>query len=299
MTPSGPNECALSCPICDLSLLRSGSTLGCASGHSFDVAREGYVNLLVSQHKRRGIEGDATEMLQARRRFLDAGHYEPLLEEIVSQTEAVLVDRAGGSPACVVEVGCGEGYFIGGVSERIGSPMRTSFFGMDLSKRAIKHAARRYGDVAFFVADVHRKICMPTGSVGCLLDVFAPRNPSEFARVLAPTGSAIVVIPGPTHLQSLRAQLGLIDIEPDKERRLVDRFAELFSVRERTEIRYQLRLGPQEVADLVEMGPNYWHEHAAHIDESATTEASFVVLRFVRLASLGAVDGESSERSTS
>lgn len=279
-----PEDCALACPVCDRTLRRTDSAFECEEGHSFDVAREGYVNLLPSQHVRRGIAGDVAEMLQARRRFLDAGHYEPLLAEIAREAEAVSDRCSDAASACILEVGCGEGYFIGGLSERRSASSRTRFLGTDVSKNAVKHAARKYRNVTFFVADVHHRICVTNAGIDVLLDIFAPRNPSEFARVLAPGGSALIVIPGPTHLESLRAQLGLLHIEPDKERRVIERFADLLELRERREIRYALDLSASDVADVVEMGPNYWHERAPAAVGPTATEASFVVLRFERTA---------------
>ena len=120
----------LECPVCGRALGASGTACTCPSGHSFDIAREGYVNLLAPQHRTRGIDGDTAEMLRARRRFLGAGHYAPLRDLLAEKTAALLGGNAAARPPRrrhVLEVGCGEGYYIGGIADRVAAvPRRTS-----------------------------------------------------------------------------------------------------------------------------------------------------------------------------
>jgi len=273
----------LACPVCDEPLRRLGAAFACAAGHAFDVAKEGYVNLLVSQHRSRGIDGDSREMLQARRRFLEAGHFAPLREALVEETDAVLAGRRSEAAPTVIEVGCGEGYYIGGVGERVAATRGAQLLGTDLSKAAVRVAATRYPGVVFFVADVHKRIYVRTGSSAVLLDVFAPRDAAEFARILEPGGCALIVIPTDSHLGSVRRAFGLLDVQPEKERRLLERFAGAFRLVERREIRYGMELSPQAVGDLIAMGPNARHRRdAAAVAEPIETEASFVLLRLER-----------------
>jgi SAM-dependent methyltransferase len=272
--------------VCGAPLVRSAVAFVCADGHSFDVAREGYVNLLSPRQTKRAISGDSAEMLSARRRFLDSGFYEPLRDLIVSASSAALRERAcdvGGSTG-VLEVGCGEGYYIGGVAAALAEADGVAFLGTDLSKDAARMAARRYPSVDFFVCDINDRIRLPDESIGLLLDIFAPRHPQEFARVLEPGGSALIAIPSPTHLQSLRRTLGLLDIEAEKESRLLSRFASLFTVADRHELEFEVELGREAAGWLVEMGPNHWHEHGELIGDTFTAEASFVILRLRRSA---------------
>lgn len=293
--PSPADPCRLACPICGEPLERRDGALRCPAGHSFDIAREGYVNLLAPQHRARGIEGDTTAMLQARRRFLDAGYYAPLRDFLAEKIGAILGEvsppspgHRSGPPLCVAEVGCGEGYYIGSISgalrERYGLDPR--LFGMDLSKAAVRLAARRYPEVTFFVGDVNRRIHLPSDSLQVLLDIFAPRNPAEFARVLAPGGRALVVIPAPEHLASIRAEFGLLEIQEEKERRVLERFAGSFDLVESEELRYPLLLEPAAVADLIAMGPSQWHREPGWVLPKAApprvTEAAFVVLALER-----------------
>ncbi len=272
---------SLTCPVCHDRLTRSDSALVCPAGHSFDVAREGYVNLLLRPKGARPITGDTAQMLGARRRFLEGGFYRPLLDGLVGTAQEALGDRDQGAsgPPLVLEVGSGEGYYIGGIANGIGSATGAAFVGADVSKAAARLAARRYPDVSFFVADVHRRICVPDASVSLLLDVFAPRDPEEFARVLEPGGSVLVVIPSPSHLAGLRSELGLLQIEEDKEARLLDRFSAHFMLADRREIEFEIQLPPEAVGWQVDMGPNHWHAHGTSMGRHVADVASFVVLR--------------------
>jgi len=287
----------LACPVCDRRLSWGERTISCSEGHSFDVAREGYVNLLPSQHRSRGMEGDIIGMLQARRRFLEAGHYRPLLDELSAQVGAAMQERAEGIRAatdaprapvpCVVEVGCGEGYYVAGVAEALSADgdEQVIWLGTDLSKPAVKLAAKHYPKLTFFVADINRRLYVHDGSVSVLLDVFAPRNPSEFARVLEPGGSVVIAIPNESHLASLREQLGLLAIQENKERLVIERFGDGFELVSRTEVGFQMELSAAGVADLVGMGPSSWHRPADEAQTgvaAAKTEAAFVVLRLRR-----------------
>lgn len=285
-----PERCHLTCPICSAPLRRDDGTLRCPAGHSFDIAREGYVNLLPPQHRTRGVEGDLPEMLRARRRFLEAGYYAPLRDLLAERVAALLDDdgspesHPAGVPPCIAEVGCGEGYYIG----EIGSLLRERYglaprlFGMDLAKAAVRLGARRYPDVTFFVGDINRKIYLESRSLRVLLDIFAPRNPAEFARVLTPGGRALIVIPAPEHLASIREAFGLLEIQGEKERRVLERFAADFDLDDRVELRYPLHLPSPAIADLIAMGPSQWHrEPGWELPEGTpalSTEAAFVVL---------------------
>jgi len=280
--------------VCGADLRVSGGTLVCATGHSFDVAREGYCNLLPSQHRTAGVDGDTPDMLQARRRFLEAGHYAPLLDRLTSAVEAVFASRedrhpAPGARTSVIEVGCGEGYYIGGLQARLGGAMGAdvSFVGTDLSKTAVRMAARRHPRLITFVSDVNRRVYVRDGSAAVLLDVFAPRNPAEFARILEPRGSALIVIPSPTHLQHLRNELGLLGIQGGKEELVIERLAEQFRLVERAEVEFEMELTAEAANDLVGMGPNRWHRDDEAVPPSGPRRAtaSFIMLRLELLGS--------------
>ena len=278
----------LACPVCACPLRLGEGFLACPRGHSFDVAREGYVNLLAPQHRTRNIDGDRAEMVQARGRFHDAGHFGPLSDALGEAVAHRLAARVATGPAVVLEVGCGDGYYLGGVSRALVPSYGAVILGTDLSKSAVRTAARSHPGAAFFVADLNQRIYLQDAVVSVLLDVFSPRNPAEFDRVLEPGGTVMVVIPGPDHFASVRAAHALLDIQPEKERLLVERFAERFSVVGRHELRYPLDLGPNDIRDFVAMGPSSWH---ARFDPDAagplSTEASFITLEFAKRADAG------------
>ena len=293
MDPGGRNDAwPLICPVCERELRSEPGTLVCPSGHSFDVAREGYVNLLPPQHRVRGIEGDSLAMLQARRRFLESGHYRPLLDQLVAEVGSCLADSDvarsdADRGACVLEVGCGEGYYIGSIAERLKGRAGATpvFMGADISKSAVRLASRRYHHARFIVADVRRRIYVQTGSANVLLDVFAPRDASEFARVVPPGGAAIVVIPSEAHLASLRTALGLLDIQEDKEAHVREQLRDGFGLADRKELRYPMELSADSAMDVMRMGPSSRHrteDSAALMGDSIATEAAFAILRLER-----------------
>lgn len=283
-----PGTCHLTCPVCDRRLEREGATFRCAVGHSFDIAREGYVNLLISRHRPRGLQGDLPQMLRSRRRFLEEGYYAALLDHLSALVLELLDGRDRDNP-CLVELGCGEGYYIGGIARALRERSRRThqIFGMDLSKDAVRMAAKRYPEATFFVGDINRRIYLPDASVDILLNIFAPRNPSEFGRILAPGGHAVIVIPAPHHLRSLREEFGLLEIQEEKEQLLLDRFSVGFRLLNRTELEFRLELPPGAVEDLIAMGPSQWHREpgwSLPADYPPTvTEAAFIVLCLQRL----------------
>ena len=133
---------SFSCPLCHAPLTHSDKSYTCPQGHQFDMAKEGYVNLLPVQHKRSRDPGDSAEMMQARRAFLDAGHYLPLRETVAQ----MLNDILPGSATAMLDIGCGEGYYtarFAGIAREKGALT----FGLDVSKVAIRAAAKRYADV--------------------------------------------------------------------------------------------------------------------------------------------------------
>lgn len=284
----------LICPVCSAPLTQVATTLRCPQTHSFDIAREGYINLLLAKRKQPATVGDTKEMLQARRRFLERGYYQPLLEimrkQVCESLDNIPGGRAAALSACVVEVGCGDGYYIGQVQRFLDNPLkprRVCCFGVDISKEAVKHAVKRYPAVHFIVADVKRKLFFASGSVQVLLNIFAPRQATEFGRVLARRGRLLVVIPGPDHLSNLRASFNLIGIEDNKQQRVSAQLAEIFHLTGEQHLAYDLTLTGEALFDLIQMTPNYWHlsedtRNRLSTIESVVTQASFTILQFSR-----------------
>ena len=249
----------LICPVCRDPLDRIERTLVCRRGHSFDLAREGYVNLLRSNHP-----GDTREMLESRRRFFDRGHFEPIaqrLSDIAVKHLTGVVAHSPGRFRSVVDVGCGEGYYLGVLQSHLRTldEIDVQYLGIDSSREACRLAARRYPDLCFAVSDLKDLIPVEDESVDLLLNVFAPRSVEEFTRVLRPSGVVVVVIPQPNHLEELRSAFPLIGIEENKAQRVIRRFHPALHLTQRESMQFNLVLEPDALADLIGMSPSHRH----------------------------------------
>ena len=185
------------CPVCAGRLDRQGGQYRCERGHSFDVARENYVNLLPANRQHSKTPGDDKAMAAARTRFLDGGWYGPLRDKLCQLTEALL--PPGGA---LLDAGCGEGWYTAALAQ-ISAAKGGQTAGVDLSKPAVKKAARRCPQAEIAVASVYH---LPLGdsSVDVLVDCFSPLAVEEFYRVLKPGGKFLYVVPGPRHLWELK-----------------------------------------------------------------------------------------------
>ncbi len=270
----------LTCPVCYQTLNLQERSLRCEQNHSFDLAREGYVNLMVG-HKRPKIQGDNKVMLAARRRFLGKDHYQPLSDAINKIVLAHLSEQTG----VVLDVGCGEGHYLGQLRPLL--PTGTCTFGLDVAKEAARLAAKRYPASRFVVSDVNGRIPFTNQSIHVLLNIFAPRHPAEFARIAAPGSLLLIAIPGADHLHELRQELDLLDIEAEKHLRIVAQMTGLFALQETQFLTFDLDLSQPDLTDLVQMTPNYWHltpERQAQLQAMTRlpTTACFELLAFLK-----------------
>lgn len=269
----------LICPVCAGPLSESAGSFRCPQRHTFDRARDGYIHLLPAGHGRSNVRGDTPEMIRARRRFLERGRYEPLSAAInahaVRHLSAVAATHQ--TSATTLDAGCGDGYYIGRLSREDAlavSDAEHCYFGLDLSKEAVRLAARTYQDIDFLVNDLTRRICMADGSADLLLNIFAPRNADEFARVLRPGGLLLTAIPEPNHQIEMREALSLLDIEDDKPQRTAARFGTAFDLASQQTLEYETEVEGDELVDLLLMTPNYWHLE----DDVLARAASFPAL---------------------
>lgn len=240
----------LRCPVCAESLADSGSGLCCARGHGFDLARGGHVSLLAG---RGAPSGDDDAMARARDRFLATGAYAPLREALIA---TALADDAP-DPRRVLDIGCGSGWYLAGLLDRVPG---AHGLGIDTSSRSLRFAARAHPRAAAVAADVFAPLPLATGSTDLVLDVFSPRNPPEFARVLRPGGRLLVSRPAPDHLAELRREVpGMVGIDPRKEERLREALDPHFRRREERTVRFPAELDAAAAADLVGMTPSARH----------------------------------------
>jgi 23S rRNA (guanine745-N1)-methyltransferase len=265
-----------------------GSTIKCENAHTFDIAKEGYINLLTK--KLPDSIGDTKEMLHARRAFLEHGHYQPLATAISTILYDYLkIERENSLPyISLLDAGCGEGYYLGQVQEafeRQIPDIHIDCIGLDIAKEAMRMAAKRYKGIHFLVANLKERLVFASDSLSILLNIFAPRNVEEFARILTLGGIALVVIPAPQHLRQLRTQLGLMSIEELKQEHVIEQFTPHFTYKGATSVNTILHLNTQEIQQAVMMTPNYWHlsnevKHRMSTMNEFETEIAFTCLLF-------------------
>jgi 23S rRNA (guanine745-N1)-methyltransferase len=190
---------ALACPLDGTPLHCNGSAWRCASGHSFDIASQGYTNLLPVQHKRSRDPGDSKEMIAARRRFLTAGFYRPVAAAV---SRAVLADLPANGGSCL-DAGCGEGYYLRELAAALPDEQTLALLGLDISKWAVLSAAKQDKRVNWVVgSNAHLPVL--SGTLDRVLCMFGFPVYPEFARVLKPGGRLVQVDAGPDHLRELR-----------------------------------------------------------------------------------------------
>jgi 23S rRNA (guanine745-N1)-methyltransferase len=242
----------LACPVCRLGLAADDAGLRCASGHSFDRARQGHVTLLPpagSPH-----EGDSAAMVADRAGFLAAGHYAGITAALA---DAVLAD---GTPRTVLDAGGGTGAHLAGVLDRVPDAVGVV---LDASRYAARRAARSHPRAMAVVADTWAGWPVRDAALDRVLVVFAPRNGAETARVLRPGGRLVVVTPAADHLLELVGPLGLLTVDPAKGDRLAATLGPHLRPVGSTAYRQQLALDHAAVRTLVGMGP-----HARHLEET-------------------------------
>lgn len=242
----------LRCPVCTAEVALDGGRLRCDLGHSFDVARQGYVNLTGG---RRGPgTADSAEMVAARERFLGRGHYQPLADRLRSLASG-LASEGRAAKDLVVDLAGGTGYYLAAVLD--GLPGRYGLC-VDLSVPALRRAARAHPRAAAIAADVWKDLPLATGSASLALSVFGPRNPAEIRRILAPGGALLVVTPGPGHLRELREPLGMIGVDERKPERLAEAFGG-YVRDDAADVMVKMGLDYAEVSAVVMMGPSAHH----------------------------------------
>jgi 23S rRNA (guanine745-N1)-methyltransferase len=268
----GPIVEALCCPVCRGRLRRAGGSLRCPAGHTFDIAKQGYVNLLGGPAN---ATADTASMVADRADFLLGGHFAPLAESIADIAAPRLSDGD-----VVIDSGAGVGYYLGALLDR--APQAWGL-ALDLSAAALRRAARRHARIGAAVCDVWRPWPMRDGVAAVLIDVFAPRNGAEFRRVLRADGVLLVVTPSPAHLAELGEPAGLLAVDPRKDQRLDETLGRHFELAETRTREYPMALSGQDVRRLVAMGPAGHHPDRAPAEEPrpATVTASFLLSRYV------------------
>jgi 23S rRNA (guanine745-N1)-methyltransferase len=258
---------ALACPLDGLPLHRTGATWTCASGHSFDIASQGYTNLLPVQHKRSRDPGDSKEMVAARRRFLTAGFYQPIAAAV---SRTVLTDLSVDACSSCLDAGCGEGYYLRELAAAVPEEQTLALLGLDISKWAVLAAAKQDRRPAWVVgSNAHLPVLPATlDRVLCLFGF--PVYP-EFARVLKPGGRLIQIDAEPNHLRELR-EIIYPSLKP--ERTVETPTPAGFSRLSTETLRFPIDLThAEQIADLLTMTPHLYRASAAGRAQAAALKA--------------------------
>ena len=271
MTPA--TAAALRCPVCGGPLLLAGRSLRCAGAHSFDLAKEGYAYLLPMQKKHAADPGDGKAMVRARRAFLSAGHYAPLMATLAALCAALPHDH-------IVDAGCGEGYYTAHVLHTLQAQGASpSVCGVDISRDALICAHRRAPELTLAVASIAH---LPVADASCdlVLNVFAPHDAAEFARVLRPQGVLLRVIPLERHLWGLKR----VVYDRPYENTVPDPALPGFALAEQRTLRGTITLRTNaDIEALFCMTPYYYKSGARdqaklHALDTLTTETEFALL---------------------
>lgn len=236
------------CPLCQASFNRQDKTQVCENNHHFDIAKEGYLNLLPVQSKSSKNPGDNKEMMSARRAFLNTGGYLALAEKVAQTTQHYLTNV---EQASVLDLGCGEGYYTALISQQVTSH---HICGLDISKVAIRYAAKRYKNIDFCVASAYQ-IPLADESIDLITRIYAPSKAEELMRVIKKNGYLITVTPAPRHLYQLREVI-YEQVEAHlQENEAINGFTKI----EQINLNYELIIEQeQQLKDLINMTPFAW-----------------------------------------
>lgn len=216
------------------------------------MAREGYINLHLAQHKRSKTPGDSDQMMKSRQRFLNAGYYQCLAEsvaELIKQESICAVKT-------LLDIGCGEGYYLQYLSQ-IKTIENLNLIGIDISKSGVKLAAKRHIDAQLIVDSAYNLPLFNT-SIDVVLSIFSPLCPKETARVLKPGGVLIMVGPGEQHLSGLTTHIYDQHQPHQGNFKLIDEQG-LFALKKSTNLQQNISVKKTDIENLLTMTPYYWH----------------------------------------
>lgn len=254
------------CPLCRSSFIQTSPHALCSSGHSFDRAKEGYLNLLPVHKKNSKEPGDSREQLRARQLFLEAGHYHILLDNLVSLLPSAAIN--------LIDIGCGEGYFTRGICQAM--PEGANVLGVDIAKEGVRLAAqanRRQGLNADYIVASNFDLPYQTGQADAVVRIFAPSRDAELHRVLKTGGLLIIVAPAPKHLINFRQAIyhDVLDHEAPQ-------LPEGFSLVKQHQATGTIELEePEQILSLLRMTPFSWRMPESQKQEIAKQAFSDVI----------------------
>lgn len=245
------NQSIIKCPICEkpLNKIQEDKSYKCGSNHSYDIAKQGYTNLLLSNQKKSNHPGESKEMIRIRREFLDKDYYKAVSDELNAVAEKFLELNQ----VKVLDLGCGEGYYLNQMEQYFDGDKDIEYYGLDISKEALKLAAVRNKSVEWLVASSFATPFMDK-SFDLLLSVFSPISDEECERLIADNGKFIRVLPNANHLIELREVI-YDKLEERREGKINSKC--LKCVYERN-VTYSIELEQEDLQKLLQMTPHYW-----------------------------------------
>lgn len=256
----------LLCPVCKNELNKSECSFTCENGHCFDMAKEGYVNLLTGS-KPGNLIGDNRDMARSRKNFLDKGYFKPLADSLCEIINGI-------KPSTVLDICCGEGYY----TQLISESCKTETLGFDISKEMVRLAAKRKCSADFFVANM-ADIPLADNSIDCAVHLFAPLNEKEFARITSDDGYLISVCPGENHLWELKSAMYDKPYKNEEIAPKINGFTFENAVHTRADVELECR---EDIEALFKMTPYYYHTSEADKQklfslDTLTTQTDFYI----------------------
>lgn len=252
----------LMCPVCQKQLALEDRTWRCENNHSYDVAKQGYVNLHVVQHKHSKNPGDTPESVQARRAFLSAGHYAPLQQAAVEKIRGLRIEN-------LLDIGCGEGYYTDAMQREV-----IQCAGVDIAKNAVQAAAKLNKGVTWVVG-TGATLPVLDQSVDLCSSLFSPIPKEEILRVLKPKGYLMVVTPAPQHLYAMREAL-FEEVQAHDPRKFAHQLQDAFDLAEEQVIDAPMLLGQQDLKNLIAMTP-YAYKAKPERRQALESQAEFAL----------------------
>jgi len=240
----------LMCPVCRQQLSLNERTWRCENHHSYDVAKQGYVNLHVVQHKHSKNPGDTPESVQARRAFLSAGHYAPLQQTVVQKIRALRIEN-------LLDIGCGEGYYTNAMQAEV-----LQCVGVDIAKNAVQVAARLNKDITWVVG-AGATLPVQDESIDLCTSLFSPIPKQEILRVLKPKSYLMVVTPAPQHLYAMREAL-FEEVKPHEPQKFVEQLQDEFNLVSEQVIDAPMVLPQADLKNLIAMTPYAYKAKPEH-----------------------------------
>ncbi|MBQ7792802.1 MAG: methyltransferase domain-containing protein [Clostridia bacterium] len=255
----------LRCPVCHESITKnSEKTFCCQKGHSFDIAKKGYVNFLLCNQMRSKLPGDNKEMVEARQKFLEKDYYKNFLDALTKTVDTY-------QPKTVLDAGCGEGYYTNGIYRS-----HRTVIGVDISKSALQKAAPKNRNITYIAASLFELPLMDE-SVDFLYSLFAPYAGTEFHRVLKKDGIMVLGIPGEDHLLELKSVI----YEKPYKNQVKEYTLEDFTFLRSEKIHEKIRLKSQEdILNLFRMTPYYYRTKKEDMEKINALEEFEVTISF-------------------